>query len=217
MKTSVRYVLGLMLLELLFAAPPAVAGEAFDIEGKYQLVLPVQPTETPGKIEVVDVFWYGCPHCFRFLPVMEEFEADLPEFVEVRRMPAIFRKSWVVHAKGYYAALLLGKAADIHRPLFVAIHVDKSKLGTRDELKAFFAKFGIGGADFDATFDSFGVESLVQKSMVMQGRYGVRRTPSVIVNGKYLVSGSLAGSYKNMLKVIRILADKEHRESQATN
>ena len=217
MKTSVHYTFGLILLGQLFVTAPALAQEAFDVEGKYELIAPAQPTETPGKIEVVEVFWYGCPHCFRFLPTMESFESDLPDYVELRRMPAIFRESWVDHAKSFYTAPLLGRLADIHRPLFEAIHVKKREVATRSQLQSFFVEHGISATDFDATFDSFGVESLVRKSMVMQGRYGVRGTPSVIVNGKYRVSGTLAGSYENMLKVIRILADKEHRESQATN
>jgi thiol:disulfide interchange protein DsbA len=198
----------------------ALAGTAgaanFDIEGKYELVSPAQPTITPGKVEVVDVFWYGCPHCYKFKPKLEEYARNKPDYVEVVRMPAIFNKTWELHARAYYAAKALGAKQPgleeaLHQAIFKAIHVDRQRLATKNELAALFERHGVARQAFDRTFESFAVESGVRRSMVMQSRYGVRGTPSVIVNGKYRVSGSLAGSYDDMVKVIGILADKEHR------
>lgn len=196
-------------------AAVAVRSASIDPEGKYELVQPPQPTDTPGKVEVVDVFWYGCPHCFDFLPVMEEFEKSKPEYVEIRRMPAIFRDSWVPHARAYYTARLLGVVEKVHRPIFEAIHLEGRDLDTEESLMTLFERFGVGNDEFRQTYHSFAVESLVRKSRVMQQRYGVRGTPSVIVNGKYRVSASLARGYENMIKVIAALAEKEHESTVA--
>lgn len=186
-----------------------------DPTGKYDLVEPPQPTDTPDKIEVVEVFWYGCPHCFSFLPAMEQYANSKPDYVAVRHMPAIFRDSWVAHARAFYTAELLGVEKQIHRPLFEAIHVRKQRLDTREELMKFFEQYGVSNDDFNKTYDSFAVETLLRKSHVMQQRYGIRATPAVIVNGKYRVSGSLAGSPQDMIKVIEALVEREHAEKMA--
>ncbi len=194
---------------LLSAAPTTFAQSTFDAEGKYEQIKPAQQTESKGKVEVVDIFWYGCPHCFDFLPVMEAFEKNKPEYVEIRRMPAIFRKSWEPHARAYYTANVLGVTDKIHRALFEAIHKENKKMETTDELRALFESHGVSAKDFDETFNSFAVDGLVRKSQQMQQAYGVRGTPAVVINGKYRTSGSQAGSYQNVVKVIEALAEQE--------
>ena len=194
----------------------SVHAAGIDPTGKYDLVKPPQPTDTPDKVEVLEVFWYGCPHCFTFLPTMEQYEKSKPDYVAVRHMPAIFRDSWVAHARAFYTAELLGVEEQIHRPLFEAIHLRKQRLDTSEELMTFFAKYGVSNDDFNKTFNSFAVETLLRKSQVMQQRYGVRGTPTVIVNGKYRVSGSLAGSPENMIKVVEALVEREHTAKTAS-
>jgi thiol:disulfide interchange protein DsbA len=212
MKRFPTYLALLLLLASAVGLRLAVAqGSGFDPAGKYERVQPPQPTETGDKVEVVDVFWYGCPHCFKFLPSMEQFEKGKPDYVTIRRMPAIFRENWENHARAFYTAQVLGIADKVHRPIFEAIHEGNRRLETREELAAFFEGFGVSGDEFDATFNSFAVETLMRKSKVMQQRYGVRGTPSVIVNGKYRVSGSLAGSYPNVIKVVEALAAQENQ------
>ncbi|NIR31047.1 MAG: thiol:disulfide interchange protein DsbA/DsbL [Gammaproteobacteria bacterium] len=186
-----------------------------DIAGKYERVQPPQPTQTEPQVEVLDVFWYGCPHCYDFLPHMERWEENKPEYASVRRMPAVFRKSWVAHAKAYYTAKLLGVADEIHRPLFEEIHEKGRRMVNKADLMAFFKRFGVSEQDFLDTFDSFAVQSNVQRAITMQDRYGVMGTPTVIVNGKYRVSGSLAGSYPNMVQVIDELVRREHEATMA--
>jgi len=191
---------------------PIAHGAAIDVAGKYELVTPPQPTETPGNVEVVEVFWYGCPHCFNFLPSIESYVGSAPDYVAVRHMPVIFRDSWVAHARAFYTADLLGVQKQIHRPLFEAIHLRKQPLDNRGDLMRFFEQHGVSNEDFNSTWDSFAVETLMRKSQVMRKRYGVRGTPTVIVNGKYRVSGSLAGSPENMIKIIEALVEKEHAD-----
>jgi len=207
--TQLKTVSFAWLAVLLFGLLPAAHAQD-SIKGKYELVQPPQPTETPGKIEVVDVFWYGCPHCFRFLPYIEAYLKDKAPYVEVRRMPAIFSKSWETHARAYYTAKILGVSDQLHVPIFNAIHKDGQRLNTKEELRDFFVKHGIKAEDFDKTYESFAVVSLMRKSLIMQTRYGVRGTPTVIINGKYRTSGSLAGNFEEMIRVIAVLAKREH-------
>ena len=187
-------------------------GAGVDPAGKYDQIKPPQPTDTPDKVEVVEVFSYLCPHCFSFLPYMEKYEKSKPDYVAVRHMPAIFRNSWVAPARAFYTAQVLGIEKEVHRAIFEAIHVDKKPMETREDVMKFFESRGVSNADFNKAYDSFAVETLMRKSQVMQQRYGVRGTPSVIVNGKYRVSGSLAGTPEGVLQVTDALAEREHAE-----
>lgn len=180
-----------------------------NVEGLYKPIQPARPLEQNGKVEVIDVFWYGCPHCFSFLPFVEQWVQTAPEDVDFKRMPAIFRPSWEPHARAYYTAKTLGVQEEIHTPLFLAIHEQKRPLNDKAQLRAFFAEHGVDEQQFDETWDSFAVEKLMRQSKVMVPRFGVQGTPSVVVNGKYLVSASTAGSYKNLIAVVNALVAKE--------
>ena len=210
-----RWLSGCLAAVAWAAAAPNAA--ALDVEGRYEVLHPPQLTETGERIEVVDVFWYGCPACYRFLPAMEAFERDKPGYVEIRRLPAVFSENWAVHARAFYTARILGVAEETHRALFDEIHANRRPTDTREALGAFYERHGVDRAEFDRTWDSFTVESQVRKSVVMQQRYGVRGTPSVIVNGKYRVTGRLAGSYENMVEIARALAEREYEAQSASN
>ena len=213
-----RWLCSLAAIACIAAAPHAGAQSGgLDIEGKYEVLQPPQSTETGDRIEVVDVFWYGCPHCYTFLPYMEAYDKTKPEYVEIRRLPAIFRESWAAHARAYYTSELLGVTNRTHRALFEEIHENRNPTGHKEALAAFFERQGVDRALFEETYDSFAVESLVRKSVLMQQRYGVRGTPSVIVNGKYRVTGGLAGSYDNVIAVVMALVERERGIRQASN
>ena len=213
-----RWLCCLVAVVWVTVGPHAAAQSAGpDIEGKYEVLQPPQLTETGDRIEVVDVFWYGCPHCYTFLPMMEAYEITKPEHVEIRRLPAIFRESWVAHARAFYTAKLLDVTNTTHRPLFEEIHEHRNPTDTREALAAFFERHGVDRTRFEQTYDSFAVESLVRKSILMQQRYGVTGTPSVIVNGKYRVTGRLAGSYNDVIAVVMALVDREHKAQQGAS
>ena len=178
----------------------------------YTRIIPAQPTQAEGKIEVVEVFWYGCPHCYDFEPHVEKWLESKPEDVEFRRMPGIFNKSWIPHAKAYFTAEKLGVLDKTHRALFNALHKEHKRIFTESELKDFFISKGIDGDEFTRVFNSSEIETKFKQAFVMGQRYKITGVPAVIINGKYMTSGSLAGSYENLLKTIDDLVDKERGE-----
>lgn len=195
------------LFGLVLTFPAAAQSE---IEGLYQKLPSPQPTSDPDKVEVVEVFWYGCPHCNRFLPYLERWLGTLPDHVRFVRMPAVFNDVWEYHARAYYIANALGILEDIHPRIFAAIHDEGRSLSTMDAIRGFFIEQGVDGSDFDRHARSFSVQSGIQRSLVMQGRYGIRGVPALIVNGRFLVSGATAGDYPNVLKVADVLIAREH-------
>ncbi len=220
MKNKLLFLLATLVLVTANLQNAAQAEEerGFAIYGQYERILPSQPTQIPDKVEVLEMFWYGCPHCFTLEPVMDEWLKDKPDYVNFRRAPAVFRQSWVPHAKAFLIAETLGVTDKVHGPLFTAIHKEKRPLNTRDQLATFFAEHGIEKKEFLLTYDSFSMASQVRRAQRMGMLYGIDGVPAVIINGKYRTSGGLAGSYKNMIKVINTLVDEEHRhiETMAT-
>ncbi|MCY4450736.1 MAG: thiol:disulfide interchange protein DsbA/DsbL [Immundisolibacterales bacterium] len=203
MKRIATAVLGLAL------AFPAIGAEP-GIEGLYQKLPTPQPTSDPDRIEVVEVFWYGCPHCNRFQPFLEPWIESLPDHVRFVRMPAVFSDVWELHARAYYIAAALGVLDEIHPRIFAAIHDEGRRLETLDAIRDFFVAHGVDASDFDKQANSFSVKSGVQRSLVMQRGYGLRGVPALIVNGRFLVSGSTAGSYPKVLEVTDALVAREH-------
>tara|TARA_R110001599_G_scaffold101007_2_gene258626 strand:+ start:16127 stop:16828 length:702 start_codon:yes stop_codon:yes gene_type:complete len=188
------------------AAAPGVAsgGERF-----IRIAQPVR-TANPQKIEVTEVFWYGCSHCFDFDPMLEAWVKQLPGDVEFKRSPAMWNELMVVHAKAFYAAEALGIIDQVHTPLFNAINVDRNPLRDSAAIeKLFVAHSDVDAEKFRKTFDSFGVNSQVKQADARARAYGIAGTPEIIVNGKYRVTGRSAGGKAEMLKVAEELIAKE--------
>ena len=179
-------------------------------EGKhYQLISPPAPTASSEQVEVVELFWYGCGHCYSFEPVLEAWLKKKPEGVNFKRIPAVFAQNWVPAARAFYAATALGATDKLHRPLFDAIHVDQRKLFDEESLIKFAAEVGIPEDEFRAAYDGMTIDGKVKQAMFATRDYQIDGVPSMIVNGKYRVSASMAGSQKAMLKVVEFLVDKE--------
>ena len=178
---------------------------------EYQLVNPPVKTSNPDKIEVVEMFWYGCPHCYRFEPEFEVWIKNAPANVEVIRIPAIFpnRAEWEASARAFYTAELLGVLDKIHKPMFDAIHKNRQRLFTKESIAEFFEKQGISKTDFNQTYDSFGVQMKVSRARDLTQRYGIGGVPTIVVNGRYQTHGSLTNGQTGMLKVVDFLVDKE--------
>ncbi len=176
----------------------------------YKKVVP-QPTDTGSKIEVLEFFWYGCPHCYSFEPYIKAWKKTKPANVEFVRIPAVFRPDWEVQARTYYALSNMGVIEDLHGKIFAAIHKDKQRLNKKESLTDFVVKNGVDRKKFEAEYNSFSVDSMVRKAKKKQTAYKIQGVPSVAVNGKYLTSGSMSGSYENLIKIMDYLIEKESK------
>ena len=196
----------LALAPFVFAEPPAF------IEGQhYQKIEEPVRTRDSKKVEVVELFWYGCPHCFKLEPALNRWIKDMPEEVDFFRSPAIFNPVWKLHAQAYYTGEALQVTDKTHEAVFHALHKEKKKLKDKAALASFYADHGVKKADFEKTFDSFGVRSQVKQAEARAANYGIRGVPAVVVNGKYRVSVQSAGSEKKLFEVVDYLIQQEKK------
>ena len=177
----------------------------------YETLSPAQPTHNPDKIEIIEFFWYGCPHCYSFEPLLEKWVKALPKNVEFIRQPAVFSELWGKHAKAYFTAEALGAVDKIHADFFDAIQNKKQNLETEDQLAKFFVEHGVNETEFRSTFNSFLVDSKMRQATATAGRYGITGVPAIIINGKFKTNGPLAGSHEKMLEVIDQLIKQESK------
>jgi len=180
-------------------------------EGKdYRRLSTPVPTATGDKIEVVEIFWYGCPHCFHLESKINGWVTNKPENVAFMRLPAdLGRQVGRTHARAFYTAEALGVLDKIHEPLMQAIHVKKQPLNTKAQLAQFFAEQGVDKKDFEEAFNSFQVDTEVRRSQKLVRSYRVGSVPTIVVNGKYIVDSALAGSPDKIFEVVNYLIDKE--------
>lgn len=180
----------------------------------YETLVPAQPTQDSNKIEVIEFFWYGCPHCYQFEPILEKWKSTLPENVQFIRQPAIFSKLWGQHAKAYFTAEALGVIDEVHADLFDAIQNKKQKLTSEDQLAEFFVAHGVAEDKFRQAYNSFLVDTKMRQAKAMSPRYGITGVPAIVINGKYKTNGPLAKSHANMIKVMDMLIVKESEAQQ---
>ncbi len=205
-----RLFLGLLLALPALGMSANIAAQPYTAGEDYSLVSPAQPGGSDGKVQVVEMFWYGCPHCFEFEPTLRDWEKNKPENVEFIKMPAIFNNPrWELHAAAFYTADMLGVMDKFHTPFFNAIHLKKERMRSKEEIREFFAGIGVDGKTFDDTFDSFAVQTKVRRAADLSRKYGISGVPSLVVNGKYVVDGPKAKSYENMVRIVNALVEKE--------
>jgi len=177
---------------------------------EYQEIFPAQNTTAPaGQIEVVELFWYGCPHCGHLEPHLKAWLKKKPANVFFVRIPAQFNKGWPLHAAAYYTAVSLGLEDKMHEAFFKEIHEKKNHLSNVDQLAAFFEKFGVKREKFLKVFNSFSVKSKMAHARAVARRYGARSVPTFVINGKYRTNSTMAGSRDAMFKVIEELVKLE--------
>jgi len=206
-----------LLLALLFVMVLPGFARAMDYqEGKqYTLLGTPQPTSTGDKIEVVELFWYGCPHCYDLEPEVQAWLQHKPDDVELVYMPAILGNRWELLAQAYYTAELLGIVDRIHPALFDAIHKKHMKINDEEALQAFFVDQGVSPDDFKKTFNSFAVAVKMNNARQMTRRYRITGVPTIIVNGKYSTGAKLAGSNQAVFEVVDYLVEKERATAPA--
>lgn len=206
----------LLVVALLLQATFSYADTSRFVTGiEYQEIIPAQLTRAPkGKIEVVELFWYGCPHCYRLEPALEKWRKTMPDNIDFIRMPAQFNKSWEIHAAAYYTAESLGLTEKTHMAIFKEMHEKKKKLNTVDELAAFFLNYGVSREKFTKVFNSFAVRNRQAHAKGMGQRYGAHSVPTFVINGKYRTNETMAGSKKDMFAVIEELVEAEAKAGQ---
>ncbi|RKZ88426.1 MAG: thiol:disulfide interchange protein DsbA/DsbL [Gammaproteobacteria bacterium] len=166
-------------------------------------------TSDKNVVEVIEMFSYSCPHCFRFEPQVMEWKKTLPENVKFVQVPAIFRDSWLQLAKVFYTAEKTGDLEKLQPIIFNAIHVEKRRLQTEDQLLNFVAEQGIDRDMFAQEMKSMSVSRKVKEALLLSQTSGISGVPSMIVNGKYIVDGPMAGSMEDVLKVVNFLIEQE--------
>lgn len=187
-------------------------------EGRHYKELPyAAKTRDASKIEVAEVFWYGCPHCYEFAnDHLPAWENNLPDDVNFVLIAATF-PNWLEHAKVFYAAEALGVLDKVHKPLFEAIQGNPRKYKEVADFKELFAKHGVSEKDFDGVFKASGfrkiskVDEAIKRTDELMRTYRLTGVPAMVVNGKYFVGVQGAGGYQNMLKVVNYLVDKERQ------
>ena len=215
MKTA-KYFLPLLLLCF-----SALARAELVADKDYHVINPPQQIETGKKIEVVEFFYYGCPHCFALEPTLEAWLKQKPKDVEYRRIPIVFRESWIPLTKAFYAFEALGVVDKVHNEFFIAVQNEKLK-DSKEDLVKWASAHGVDGQKFAEAFDSFGVQSKTQRSMQVGRGYGVTGTPSVAIDGKFLTAPSMTLNadenidYQKFVRVLNELIDKA-RKARAGN
>lgn len=173
------------------------------------LARPVATTD-PSRVELAEVFWYGCIHCYRLEPMLETFvEEELPEEVNFVRVPASWHPTMDLHAKLYFAANALGIVDEIHWDTFKAMNEAKNPLANESAIFKLIEDLGQDRAAFERAFNSFGVNSQLTQAKSKAAAYGIRGTPEIIVNGKYRVSTTMTGTQEKMLDVALALVERE--------
>jgi protein dithiol oxidoreductase (disulfide-forming) len=200
------------LLVGLLMGLPASQARAFDEGIEYAKVSQPQPTETEGKVEVLEFFWYGCPHCWHLEPLLKKWKETMPANAQFRRFPAILGPTWEPLARAYFAAELMGKAEELHEPLFEAVQVKKQRLVDADSIAKFVATLGLDAGAFKEAYGSFFVDMQVRKSMELTRIFGIDGVPAIVVNGKYRTGASQAGGNDQLMDIVNQLI---RQESQA--
>jgi protein dithiol oxidoreductase (disulfide-forming) len=190
----------------LAAAPAARAQAKKPQEGSDYLALDKRvPVEAPqGKVEVVEFFWYSCPHCNAFEPRLEAWLKNLPKDIAFRRVPVAFNNSFIPQQKLFYALEAMGKVDEMQRKVFYAIHVEKQPLNRDDAIFEWVGKQGVDKEKFQIAYN-FTAPKKAQKAVELQDAYKVSGVPALGIAGRYYTDGSLAQSMDRALQVTEYL------------
>lgn len=194
------------------AAAPALAQARFK-EGKeyVKLAKPAASDVPAGKVEVLEFFWYSCPHCSTFEPALDAWAKAAPKDMVLRRVPIAFNASFVPQQKLYYALETLNKLPELHAKVFRAVHVDKLRLAKDEEIFEWIGKQGVDVAQFKNAYASFSTANMARKAAQLQEAYGVEGVPSMGVAGKFYTDGTMAGGMANVLQVVEQLVASQRK------
>lgn len=201
-------------LMVILTVPFLASTQAFaGPEDGYLDVTPPQNTRNTEKVEVLEYFWFGCPHCYAFEPVINDWAAKKPDHVEFRREAPPLNPGWIAHSKAFYAAEVLGVTDKMFDQLFNAIHKEKRQLRSSEQIAAFIGELGLESVDealFLKTMNSFAVDTRIKEALRLASASGITGVPSIVINGKYRTGNSIAGGHQGVINVINKMVEKEH-------
>jgi protein dithiol oxidoreductase (disulfide-forming) len=174
----------------------------------FQLKNPVAVDAPADRLEVIEFFWYSCGHCNAFEPVLEEWLKTAPKNISFRRIPVIFRPTFIPEQKLYFTLEAMDKVEALHAKVFRTVHVEKRQLNTDDAIAKWAKEQGLDTKQFAATYSSFGVANKVRRAKELQDAYGVEGVPSIGIGGKYYTDGTAAKGMKNALAIVEYFAAK---------
>ncbi len=177
----------------------------------YELISPPLNTRSSDKVEVLEYFWFGCPHCYAFEPSINKWAESIPDYVEFVREAPPLNPAWEPHSRAFYAAELMGVTDQMFDQMFHGIHAERRPLRSPDQIAKYMGELGIDEDKFRKTMDSFGVSTRMSQAMQMARASKVSGVPTVIINGKYRTGGSLAGSHEGILAVIDERVAEEYK------
>jgi thiol:disulfide interchange protein DsbA len=200
------------LVTLVVAGFMASGVSAALTEKDYREIKPAQATEDGPKVEVIEFFWYGCPHCYELEPTLKKWLARKPDDVTFRRVPAIFRQSWVPGAQTFYTLETMGELDRMHAKVFDAIHIERQPFSDMAAIGAWMGKNGIDAKKFEDTAKSFAVSGKVQRAQQMSAAYQLTGVPALVVDGKYIALGN---SFDGMIAIVDQLIERAREERAA--
>jgi len=204
---ALTFLIAIPTLFVLLASP--LAAQQFEEGVHYERISGPDVADTDGTVEVVEIFSYMCPHCRTFQPYVGPWHENLPENVEFSGMPVTFSRSWEPFARAYYTADVLGILDQSHNALFAALHDERKQFRTIGDLAEFHAQFGVDADEFESTASSFPVESRMRIGNASIGKWQVRSTPTLVINGKYRVSPRRGSTFEEMLQIADMLIARE--------
>ncbi|KVM61248.1 thiol:disulfide interchange protein [Burkholderia ubonensis] len=202
-----KKLLSTLLLSLSLAAGFAQAAPSAPVAGKdYEVMKAPQPVSaSAGKVEVIEFFWYGCPHCYEFEPTVEAWVKKQGDKVDFKRIPVAFRDDFVPHSKLFYAVSALGISEKVTPAIFNAIHKQKNYLLTPQAQADFLASQGVDKKKFMDAYNSFSVQGQVKQSAELLKSYNIDGVPTIVVQGKYKTGPAYTNSLEGTAQVLDYL------------
>jgi thiol:disulfide interchange protein DsbA len=211
---NVRFFRALAALLAALLASVSLAPAAFaQQQAPFLHVNPPIATDAAGKIEVVEFFWYECPHCFELEPLLESWVPKLAKDVQFRRVPATFNDRWKISARVFYALESMGLEDKLHKPLMDAIHKDRLRITDDRQRAEWLAKQKVDVAKFEAAMKSFAVESRLKRADQLVRDSRIDGVPALMINGRYLVTAG--GNLPRMLDTANALIDQSRKDLAA--
>ncbi len=211
---SKRTFLSVAILSLAFSFSGSVYAQAPKIEEGFDYrILPVaQPLETKGKVEVIEFFWYGCPHCYDLEPELNAWLKRQPKDVTFRKVPVAFRDDLMPHSQLFYAFESMGKGEAMNEKVMYAMHKENKRLMTENEIADWVASQGIDRNTFLANYRSFAVISKARAARQMADAYRIDGVPTIVMQGRYVTSPSIAGTKAKAIAVMDHLEQKIRKD-----